>query len=619
MGADSVLVNAALNLGMSRVPKDTAEIFNKQYEGLIAYNAAKANELVVATKAGLEGARAISNLAFGTKIKPLDFEGEEKKAYFSNMTAKDKKGKSKPQHSQYPEGTVSQTEQSHNPNPTTDEGPWETYYPETSNKKGNTQWDMKSEAEVDYTNMSPSWMQGGIQELPKKEPKLVDVDTEKDNRGFSKSGYDQRETLIKESSLKMKSPFKVTEEQPTKTYNKPTTPQTKTTQSPVETTSTTPSLSEMNIAIEKMATDVAVSGIKNNYSHYNKGGGMSESHADAAYNAVKDLKDQIYNVVSKKSPTIEDKQLTTKLNQKAEKLKQGLVDYKGLVIATSQAYGEGLVNADLSFMGKPNEQMLLKQIMDPKANLGKLGIKAFWKDEEIYYQYGPSQMFMEYSSNKGMEIDPIKLEEQATNVIKGTDLLKMAVLKDIKSENDINAIINKAGDGAIATIGNTQKLLNTDFKRMQATLDSDFRNILNSAETNLLDLFSRDLTIGNSKRNYKKDLLQNPAINALTYSSLGLDKSVDKNNDGVISSDELSEEDRAVVLETLINPRTIAQKEAAISEFSNYCVGLAKQEFDYMRRANQQPSFDPDDLMAKKGNDQKSMLAQDLIAKYSKA
>jgi hypothetical protein len=564
MGADSVLVNAALNLGMSRVPKDTAEIFNKQYEGIIAYNAAKANELVVATKAGLEGARAISNLAFGTKIKPLDFEGEEKKAYFSNMTAKGKKGKSKPQHSEYPE-------QSFMPQKTE----------ESITDQGNVPM---------WNNKTKTWEDMG--------PRDADP-------GYKTSGFGPREDGSgggdMNSAFHQKSPLKVTKETQTKTYNKPTTTQTKTTQSPVETTPTTPSLSEMNIAIEKMATDVAVSGIKNNYSHYNKGGGMSESHADAAYNAVKDLKDQIYNVVSKKSPTIEDKQLTTKLNQKAEKLKQGLVDYKGLVIATSQAYGEGLVNADLSFMGKPNEQMLLKQIMDPKANLGKLGIKAFWKDEEIHYQYGPSQMFMEYSSNKGMEIDPIKLEEQATNVIKGTDLLKMAVLKDIKSENDINAIINKAGDGAIATIGNTQKLLNTDFKRMQATLDSDFRNILNSAETNLLDLFSRDLTIGNSKRNYKKDLLQNPAINTLTYSSLGLDKSVDKNNDGVISSDELSEEDRAVVLETLINPRTIAQKEAAISEFSNYCVGLAKQEFDYMRRANQQPSFDPDDLMAKKG------------------
>jgi hypothetical protein len=582
MGADSVLVNAALNLGMSRVPKDTAEIFNKQYEGIIAYNAAKANELVVATQAGLEGARAISNLAFGTKIKPFDFEGEEKKAYLAQ------KGKN------------------------------------TANEedgKGKKKDEKKQEKEQETTEQIVARLQKESEEKTKNDKyqenrDYFSLDKEKSYNFNDTSSWAQTGG---ESGVKMKSPFKVTEEQPVKTYNRPTTPQTKTTQSPVETTPTTPSLSEMNIAIEKMATDVAVSGIKNNYSHYNKGGGMSESHADAAYNAVKDLKDQIYNVVSKKSPTIEDKQLTTKLNQKAEKLKQGLVDYKGLVIATSQAYGEGLVNADLSFMGKPNEQMLLKQIMDPKANLGKLGIKAFWKDEEIYYQYGPSQMFMEYSSNKGMEIDPMKLEEQATNVIKGTDLLKMAVLKDIKSENDINAIINKAGDGAIATIGNTQKLLNTDFKRMQATLDSDFRNILNSAETNLLDLFSRDLTIGNSKRNYKKDLLQNPAINTLTYSSLGLDKSVDKNNDGVISSDELSEEDRAVVLETLINPRTIAQKEAAISEFSNYCVGLAKQEFDYMRRANQQPSFDPDDLMAKKGNDQKSMLAQDLIAKYSKA
>jgi hypothetical protein len=317
MGADSVLVNAALNLGMSRVPKDTAEIFNKQYEGIIAYNAAKANELVVATKAGLEGARAISNLAFGTKIKPLDFEGEEKKAYFSNMTAKDKKGKSNPQHPDYPEQSTRPEEKEESVDDLI-KGIEQESADKTKNDKYQENRDYFSlDKKKSYNfNDTSSWAQAGG-----------------------------------ESGVKMKSPFKVTEEQPVKTYNRPTTPQTKTTQSPVETTPTTPSLSEMNIAIEKMATDVAVSGIKNNYSHYNKGGGMSESHADAAYNAVKDLKDQIYNVVSKKSPTIEDKQLTTKLNQKAEKLKQGLVDYKGLVIATSQAYGEGLVNADFKFYG----------------------------------------------------------------------------------------------------------------------------------------------------------------------------------------------------------------------------------------------------------------------------
>jgi len=41
MGADSVLVNAAYKLGQSNVPGDYSDIFNKQYEGLIAYNKAR--------------------------------------------------------------------------------------------------------------------------------------------------------------------------------------------------------------------------------------------------------------------------------------------------------------------------------------------------------------------------------------------------------------------------------------------------------------------------------------------------------------------------------------------------------------------------------------------------
>jgi hypothetical protein len=593
MGADSVLVNAALQLGMSRVPGDTAEIFNKQYEGLIAYSKATADAVTAGAKFAAEGARAIINVGRKKQGKellgPLDFEGKEKEAFLTQ------KGKNKAN-----EQDGKGEKKGGNGQETTKQSTTE----EDNIKRGGELLNLERTTHGLYDTDKKKFTgtQKEINSLfPTKKQRNINKNTEMFGDKFM-SGYELPTfTPDFRAPIKMKSPFKITEEQPVKTYNKPTTSQTKTTQSSVETTSTTPSLSEMNIAMERMATDVAVSSIKNNYSYYNKGGGLNEGHQDAAYAGLKGLKDQMYAIVSKKSQTTEDKQFATKLNQQAEKLKQGLVDYKGLVIATSQAYGEGLVNTDLSFMGKPNEQVLLKQIMDPNANLGKLGINTFWKDGEIHYKYGPSQMFMEYASNKGMEIDPMKLEEQAANVIKGTDLLKMAVLKDIKSENDINAIINKAGDGAIATIGNTQKLLNTDFKRMQATLDSDFRNILNSAETNLLDLFSRDLTIGNSKRNYKKDLLQNPAINTLTYSSLGLDKSVDENNDGVISSDELSDEDRAVILETLINPRTIAQKEAAISEFSNYCVGLAKQEFDYMRRANQQPSFDPDDLMAKKG------------------
>ena len=85
MGADSVLVNAALQLGMSRVPGDTAEIFNKQYEGLIAYSKATADAVTAGAKFAAEGARAIINVGRKKQGKellgPLDFEGKEKEAF----------------------------------------------------------------------------------------------------------------------------------------------------------------------------------------------------------------------------------------------------------------------------------------------------------------------------------------------------------------------------------------------------------------------------------------------------------------------------------------------------------------------------------------------------------
>ena len=71
MGADSVLVNAALKLGMARVPGDTAEIFNKQYEGLIAYHKASSEAAVEAVKLGgivaRKGVNAVGNWIDGGK------------------------------------------------------------------------------------------------------------------------------------------------------------------------------------------------------------------------------------------------------------------------------------------------------------------------------------------------------------------------------------------------------------------------------------------------------------------------------------------------------------------------------------------------------------------------
>ena len=87
MGADSVLVNAAHRLGMSRVPGDTSEIFNRQYEGLIEYHKASADATVEGVKAGVVGASLVGN-----KIADAVQGKNAKKAYAEAEASGDTKG-----------------------------------------------------------------------------------------------------------------------------------------------------------------------------------------------------------------------------------------------------------------------------------------------------------------------------------------------------------------------------------------------------------------------------------------------------------------------------------------------------------------------------------------------
>jgi hypothetical protein len=464
MGADSVLVEAGYKLGMSMVPKDTTKIFNKQYEGLIAYHKATAD--------------AISS---GIKTFTKAVAGAAKEKIKANKIKKENEEARK----------------------------------------------------TEIFNLGMEFNQEGQegQEIPTE-----------------KGIYDDNDNELLEAWKQRNMEF--------------------------------------DKGTEKIATELAVGSMPGIAEAYKNGGGMSQGHQDAAYAGLKDLKEQVYAIVSKKSQTTEDKREATKLNQQAEKLKQGLVDYKGLVIATTEAYSKNLINTDLSFLGNPNEQILLKQVLDPKADLAKLGIKAFWKDGEIYYEYGPSQIFMEYASNNNIAVEYSKYATEDRVTIKGKDLLGMAVFKDIKSENEINKLINTAGELAVQKLGKTDVLEYDNFNdsHIKDPMTSSFKSILMAPEANITDLLSRDILIGNTNRNYKKDLLQNPAINTLTYSSLGLTGSVDKNKDGVISSDELSSGDKETIIGHLTNPQTMVAKKAAIDEFSKYCLGLAKQEFDYMRK-----------------------------------
>lgn len=633
MGADSVLVNAAHKLGMSRVPGDTAEIFNKQYEGLIAYHKAEAGTIVEGVKAGIVGGSVVGGLiADGVNaiIAGSQKRGAKKDFAKSGQTQADtdalnartaeieaaqagKKLKNKSRHKKLADAVYaedSKTEDGEETKAETRAGDLQLHKDKIDYKRKS-----KKEGESDeYRAYDPNATTGvgdfkTVDQIEMERYGYVNPKDEK-NTSIIPSGGPSEWSL--KSSFKKMSPVKNVKEQSTSVntgnLRKPSGPKKSTILSEDESTSQSPSASEMNKTIEKMVTDLAIDGIKSAGKHYDDGGGMNDAHFNAADLGFRTIKNEMYSLINKKNMTLEDKKQNNYLQKETEKLKKNVVKIKGLAIQTAQAYNEGHINADLSFLGRPNEQMLLKQVMDPKANLGQLGITATWQDGELYYEYGPSQMAMEYAANKGIEVDPEQIMNDERKTIAASTLFGMAVMKDTKSENDINGVIKKAGDDAVAKIGNTGKLLNTDFSKIDGSIEKNFRDIFENSSVNFQDLATRDLTIGGSKRNYKNDLQLNPEINALTYSNLGLTASADLNNDGVISSDELAPQDREIIIETLTNPKTSDQKEAAIVELTKYCKALAAQEFNYMRKAS-----------GEDGGGQKSILAQDLIAKYNKA
>jgi len=576
MGADSVLVNAAYKLGASRVPGDTSEIFNKQYEGLVAYHKASAGTTAEGVKAGVMGTSLVGN-AIAT-LAGGDDAAAKAKARQANLTE-----------AMYGGSRVDGKENQETKGETR-AGELQLFKDKTDYKR-----ESKQDEKYDSNKYSDGSYKTGkelVEEIKKEH--FGDKDTSEEYKlgdfgGLNLSGA-SGSAFNKKTPVKKVSPVKNVEEQSTgvNTGNlrKSSRPKKSTILSEGESSSQSPSASEMNKTIEKMVTDLAVDGIKKAGKHYDDGGGMSNAHFDAADLGFRTIKNQIYSLINKKNMSLEDKKQKNYLQKETEKLKKNVVNIKGLVIQTAQAYNEGHVNTDLSFLGRPNEQILLKQVMDPKANLGQLGIFAMWEDGELYYEYGPSQMAMEYAANKGIEVDPEEIMNDERKTIPASALFGMAVMKDTKSENDINGVIKKAGQDAIEKIGNTGQLLNSDFSRVEGSIEKSFRDVFESSKVNFQDLATRDLTIGGGKRNYKKDLQLNPEINALTYSNLGLTASVDLNNDGVISSDELAPQDREIIIETLTNPKTSDQKEAAIVELTKYCKALAAQEFDYMRKAS---------------------------------
>jgi len=345
---------------------------------------------------------------------------------------------------------------------------------------------------------------------------------------------------------------------------------------------------------EETATNVSTAKLSEAGKHYEtEGAGQNTDHINAANNKFEDLKSQLSVLSDKVLPTKADKKLQVELRKKAETMKKNLVEAKAGVISRTSAYKEGFVNNKLSFGGSPNEQLLFAQVHDPNANLEALGIRTFWDDnEQLQYEYTPNRLQKEYEINNPENIGETYSGETLT--ISAKKLASMMVLKDIKGNNGANALITKAASMASETIGKTKNLAHKDFNRVMPSIYNDYKSLFLDQNTNIQDLTTREILVGNTNRTYVDDLGSNTIIDETLINQLGIGSdefSVEEWRDGKIDANELAskahEGARAELIQKLTNPQTQSEREVAADELAKYWTAQAKTEFDYIREQSE--------------------------------
>ena len=342
-----------------------------------------------------------------------------------------------------------------------------------------------------------------------------------------------------------------------------------------------------NDAYEGVATDISNASLQKSGKKFQEGSSQNKAHVDAATAKFDNLKDQLSVLSNKSFLSKADKKLQTDLRRKTEKMKKSLVDAKGNVIANTSAYLEGHVNNSLSFKGNPEEQVLFAQVHDPDADLEALGISVYWdENEELNYSYTPNRLQKEYERNNPGSEGAAWSGEVMT--ISSKQLTSMMRLKGVKANNDANALITKASSAANEVIGKTKNLVHTDFNRVGASIYNDYKSLFLNQKTDIEDLTTREVLVGNTNRIYKSDIGSNGGIDEAIINQLGIGSDVftaKELADGKIDAGELAkhEDAKAAIIEKLTNPQTTSEREIAASELARYWTLHAKSEFDYIR------------------------------------
>lgn len=383
---------------------------------------------------------------------------------------------------------------------------------------------------------------------------------------------------------------------------------------------------------DKMVDEFTTSIAEVDRQNYENGGGPDEDTVAAQQQMLEEVKEQIE--VLRDAPGVRTPEQNRQLKQlqksvgawrdennkemarlrvSSYNLATDNVDFNQSFLSESALTGEKVKDA--------NKKMLFTQIASSGIRLSDAGITIGRNDKgERGYYYDPNidrvnQQAQIEDGTYVPEPSDDSMGPKNMKFISADELFSNLVLKDKALETDAAGIIGEsmglatAADYAIEIdpiTGNKTKSKNKKllyktydaaapgqeekiYERIMATHEAGSEDGVlgkkRDVRAGIKYVSNNDMQVGDGKFNYNKDSQKNPSISALSYSKLGLQGgSVDENNDGVITGNELSNEDKAAVHNKLMNPETAVEVEISARELAKYLDMQARDQFNKTRK-----------------------------------
>ena len=362
---------------------------------------------------------------------------------------------------------------------------------------------------------------------------------------------------------------------------------------------------------------------------------------DYEKNIFTEYKDEIEKLDNKLFLTKKEKQRRFDVAHAVGAQRKKMNKLRATTAAVVDGWSNGLYDMELSHEGSSDNMFLLSQVLKKDGNLNDINVKVFKdKDGDMALRYSPGVGAEIYKNRfgtypglpptidkptletpdlkenltltskktnvldvpeiKSPDLPELNFKERQYKTVKVDDLFKGLVSVDNESRNLLEAETAIVTAAAEETLKNNKNAVAIDdFSKIEKKTEKNISKVLQNSSS-YRNLTNKPILIAGEEISWKDDLNsdENITIDAAIVSQMGigsdiltLDEIVNWDGadgsvkDGVIDQDELNEhkEAKAVLIDKLLNPKNVWEKQASISEYSKYITNHLGQAFDQTR------------------------------------